>query len=121
MLLTWSTAAMGLISFGLQIIAHLLMWQDGEPERAPTPRYAVGLCIIGVCLSAALVFDDRQHPITAFWYIAALSGAATGLCYYLRGRGEVAPLPKMTPQDLEYMADLIAGEHDDAPESRDQY
>jgi hypothetical protein len=115
MLLTWATAALGLIGFGCQIAAHILMWENGRPERAPTPRYAVGIFIIGVCFSTGLALDDRQDAIAAFWYNAILSGAATGLCYELRRRwvakGDRLP---PTPADLEMWADAIAGEHDEA-------
>lgn len=112
MLLTWATAALGLIGFGAQIAAHILMWEDGRPERAPTPRYAVGLFIIGVCFSTGLAIDPQQDAIAAFWYNAILSGAATGLCYEVRRRWTKPITP--TPADLEKWADAIAGEHDEA-------
>lgn len=110
MLLTWATTALGLIGFGAQMIAHVLMWEDGRPERAPTPRYAVGLFIVGLCFSAGLALDGRQDPIAAFWYNAILSGAATGACYEWRRR--YPKKPPFTSTDLEKWADVIAAEHD---------
>lgn len=115
MLLTWSTAAMGLIGFGAQTIAHLLMWETGQPERAPTPRYAVGLGIVGVCFSIGLALEPQQDPIAAFWYNALLSGAATGLCYEVRRRHAADTLPALSLSDLDRFANVIAEEHDDAP------
>jgi hypothetical protein len=111
MLLTWATTALGLIGFGCQIAAHILMWEDGKSERTPTPRYAVGLFVIGVCFSTGLALDMRQDAIAAFWYNAILSGAATGLCYEVRRRRKHAPA---LPTDLEKWANAIAEEHDEA-------
>lgn len=112
MLLTWATTAFGLIGFGVQIIAHVLMWEDGRAERTPTPRYAVGLFVVGICFSAGLTIDGQQDPIAAFWYNAILSGAATGACYEWRRRHPAKPAP--TRGELEKWADAIAGEHDES-------
>jgi hypothetical protein len=115
MILTWATCACGLIGFGLQIVAHILMWEGGKPERAPVARYAVGLCIVGLGFSIGMALDWRQESIIAFWYHALMGGAATGLCYELRRRNAERPSePPMNRDALDMWADVIAGEHDEA-------
>ncbi len=113
MLLTWATVSMGIIGAILQVAAHILMWEDGTPERVPVARYVVGLGIVGLCFSTGWVIDERQHPIAAFWYIALLSGFTVGACYEWRRRTKKAIAP-LTRDDLEIWADAIQGEHDNA-------
>lgn len=115
MLLTWATVAWGIIGAALQVFAHIVMWEDGNPERVPIARYVVGLGVVCMCFSAGWLLDDRQHPVTALWYIALLSGFAAGACYEARRRGWGGHTKlTYTRDDIEMMADAIAGEHDNA-------
>lgn len=107
---------MGIAGAVLQVIAHILMYGDGDVERNLVARYAVGTAIIGACLSVGWLLDNRVHPVTSFWFIAGLSGTAVWGCWERR---RVLRM-RTTEADARRLARFIAGEHDDETGRGDQ-
>ena len=105
---TISIGIIGAIAAGLaQALAHQVAQHY---HWARIPRYVTGVTIIAAAF-APVVFSALSLEYAAviyglFWLITGASGFATWVCY------EMDAKPKVTRDDLEKWADVIAAEHD---------